>query len=159
MCFQGKAGILTRPTDSRILISASYVSNPWERADRRLKGREDSVTTPVFLAWKMVTLFIQWSHCSWVLNPDSDAGAGSPSYRLRLCMAASLSMLIECAQRCDKCGMAALSDLPHPPSWGPAWSAFWTLHPSELPPEDDWSSLSEVCPLSPLSSVEGQEQT
>lgn len=56
MCFQGKAGILTRPTDSSILISASYVSNPWERADRRLKGREDSVTTPVFPAWKMVTL-------------------------------------------------------------------------------------------------------
>lgn len=39
MGFQGKAGILTRPTDSRILISASYVSNLWERADRRLEGK------------------------------------------------------------------------------------------------------------------------
>lgn len=69
--------------------------------------------------------FVQWSHCSWVLNPESDAGAGSPWYPLwHLHTATSLSMLIECAQRCDKCGMAALSGLPHPPPWGPAWSAF-----------------------------------
>ena len=36
---QCRARILTGSADSRILISASRVSGPWERVDRRLKHR------------------------------------------------------------------------------------------------------------------------